>query len=266
LAIGASYIWRRYDRFNWEDTVGLTSDDYVPVTFTPTDCREGARCETVSYFEPTFEIPSAFIVTNVLDRWRDYNGVELTLEKRYADRWSAGASFAYNDAVDTWDSPAAYEDPTCVQDLCPGSQAFAPEAGGSGIDNVYTNAKWLVKVNGRYTLPYDINVAGSYNARQGYPFPQSIQTPSRANQAGDIDVLLDRMGDVRLNTFQTVDIRVDKAFRLGAASLRPSMDIFNAGNVNTVLAQRRLQADPDANDISGIVAPRVVRFGLSVEW
>lgn len=266
LAIGASYIWRKYDRFNWEDTVGLTSEDYVPVSFTPEDCRAGARCDTVTYFEPTFEIPSAFIRTNVPDRWRDYNGVELTLEKRYSDRWSASASYAYNNAVDTWDSPAAYEDPTCRQNLCPGSQQYAPEAGGSGIDNIYPNAKWLVKVSGRYTLPYDINLAGFYNARQGYPFPQAVRTPNRANQAGTEDVLLGRMGEARLDTLQTLDIRVDKTFRLGAAQLRPSMDIFNVGNVNTILARRTLQGASNANDISGIVAPRVVRFGLSVEW
>ncbi|MPZ20204.1 MAG: TonB-dependent receptor [Luteitalea sp.] len=266
LAVGASYIWRKYDRFNWEDTAGLTSDDYVPVSFTPTDCPAGARCEPVTYFEPTFEIPSAFITTNIPDRWRDYNGFELTLEKRYSDRWAAGASYAYNDAVDTWDSPAAYEDPTCREGLCPGSQAYAPEAGGSGIDNVYVNAKWLVKVSGRYTLPYDINIAGFYNARQGYPFPQAIRSPSRENQAGEEDVLLERKGEVRLDALQTVDVRIDKTFRFGVATLRPSMDIFNLGNVNTILARRPLQAASNANDISGIVAPRVVRFGLSIQW
>jgi hypothetical protein len=44
------------------------------------------------------------------------------------------------------------------------------------------------------------------------------------------------------------------------------MDIFNLGNVSTVLAIRRNQAAANANQISGIVAPRVVRFGVRVNW
>ena len=49
-------------------------------------------------------------------------------------------------------------------------------------------------------------------------------------------------------------------------SLTPSMDVFNATNVNTVLARRRLQGATNANNISGIIAPRVIRFGVRVNW
>lgn len=266
MAVGGSYIWRKYDRFIWSDRVNFTSADYRPVTFTPTNCLAGARCETVTYFEPSVPLPSAFVRTNVPDRWRDYNGFEVTFQKRYANRWMANASYAYNNAQDTWDSPAAYEDPTCRADLCPGSQDYAPEASGSGIDNVFISAKWLVKVSGQYTLPYDINLSAFYNGRQGYPFPQAIRIATRANSGGQVDVLLDRMGELRLDNLQTVDFRVDKTFRFGRMQLRPAMDVFNLGNSNTILARRRLQGASNANQISGIVAPRVVRFGLSVRW
>ncbi len=131
MAIGASYVWRKYDRFLWNDATGLTSADYRAVTFTPaaSACPAGARCETVTYYEPNFPIPSAYSVTNQPDRWRDYNGFEVQFQKRYANRWRADVSYAYNDAVDTWDSPDAYEDPTCrahtspASILCPGEQA-----------------------------------------------------------------------------------------------------------------------------------------------
>ncbi|MGE3188934.1 MAG: carboxypeptidase regulatory-like domain-containing protein, partial [Vicinamibacterales bacterium] len=266
MAVGASYIWRKYDRFNWQDRVGLTSADYVPVNYTATTCPAGARCDTVTYYQPSIPLPSAFIRTNVPDRWRDYNGIELTFQKRYANRWSMNASYAYNDAVDTWDSPAAYEDPTCTVTSCPGSQIYAPESSGSGIDNIFTNAKWLVKLGGQYTLPYDINISGFYNARQGYPFPQGIQSPNRANSAGQAVVLLDPFGDVRLPNLQTLDFRLDKSIKVASMTLRPSMEVFNLGNVNTVLAQRRNQNASNANNISGIVAPRVIRFGVRVTW
>ncbi|MGE3277049.1 MAG: carboxypeptidase regulatory-like domain-containing protein [Vicinamibacterales bacterium] len=266
MAIGGSYIWRKYDRFNWQDRVGLTSADYVAVNYQATNCPAGARCDAITYYQPGIPLPSAFVRTNVVDRWRDYNGFELTFQKRYANRWSMNASYAYNDAKDTFDSPASYEDPTCIVTSCPGTQIYAPETSGSGIDNIFTNAKWLVKLGGQYTLPYDINLSGFFNARQGYPFPQSIQTPNRANSAGQAVVMLDPLGDVRLPNLQTLDFRVDKTVRVGTLTLRPSMEIFNLGNVNTELARRRNQNASNANNISGIVSPRVIRFGVRVTW
>jgi hypothetical protein len=265
FGVSASYIWRKYDQFAWSDTIDFGSSDYVARTYTPTCTVPGARCETVTYYEPTVPIPAPYIYTNQPDRWRNYNGIELVASKRYANRWMMVASYAYNSAIDRWGSPAAYEDPTNIENE-DGAQ-YAPETSGSGIDNIYTNAKWLVKLQGMYTLPlWDINLAGFYNARQGYPLLPSVQTPSRANRAGTATVLLDPIGDVRAPNLQTIDFRVDKAFRFGTASIVPSMDIFNLGNVNTVLARRRNQNASNANFISGIVAPRIIRFGVRVTW
>jgi hypothetical protein len=269
MAIGGNYIWRKYDRFQWNDVIGLTSADYRAVTYTPSPsrCPADARCETVTYYEPTFQIPAAYMVTNVPDRWRDYNGFELMFQKRYSNRWRADVSFAYNDAVDVFDSPNSYEDATCRVGVCPGEQQYAPESSGSGLDNVFTNAKWLVRVTGQYTLPlWDIDVAGFYSIRQGYPFPQGIQTPNRAGGAGQTIVLLDRLGETRLDNLQNADIRIGRTFTFGQARISPSLDIFNIGNVNTVLGRRRNQEAANANQISTIMAPRIARFGVRVQW
>ena len=277
MAVGGSYIYRKYDRFLWRDRDNFTSENFRAITYTPPTCPAGARCEAITYYEPTIPVPASYQYTNIPDRYRDYNGIELTFQKRMADRWSMNASYAYNDAVDYFESGRAYEDPTCrasgtggfdqtTVGVCPGQQVYAPETGGSGIDNVFVNAKWLVKVSGTYLLPWDINLAGFYNARQGYPFSASILTPNRANSAGTLQVPLDPLGDERLPNLQTIDFRLDKNFRVGKVNLRPSMDIFNLGNVSTVLAIRRNQAAANANQISGIVAPRVVRFGVRVNW
>jgi hypothetical protein len=222
----------------------------------------------VTYYEPTVAIPAAFVYTNIPDRWRNYNGVELTLQKRYADRWMASFSYAYNNAVDVFDSPDSYQDPTCTAAGCPGKQQYAPESGGSGIDNVFPNAKWLIKANGLYTLPWqEIGISANVNSRQGYPFPQSVQTPNRANQAGQAQVSLDLLGDLRMDNVTSVDFRVDKTFSF-ARGLRivPSVDVFNLANANTILARRRNQIATNANEVSGIIAPRVVRFGVKVNW
>jgi hypothetical protein len=192
--------------------------------------------------------------------------MELTFTKRMANRWAANFSYAYNNAVDHFDSAAAYEDPTCVVATCPGAFQYAPEAAGSGIGNVFQNSKWAMKATGRGQLPFGVNLALSYLGRQGFPFPQSITTPNRANGSGTAQVLLDTLGDVRLDNLHQFDARVDKTFRFGSITLVPAVDLFNLTNTNTVQAINRNQAATNANTVSGIIAPRVARFGLNVRW
>ena len=103
-------------------------------------------------------------------------------------------------------------------------------------------------------------------SRQGFPFPQSILTPNRANGGGQAQVQLDPMGDVRYeNTFR-MDLRIDRPFRFGTVTLIPALDLFNLTNANTVAAQNRNQAAANANQISGILPPRVMRLGITARW
>jgi hypothetical protein len=269
MAFGGSYIWRKYDQFAWTDRLNWDTSNYRSVTYTPTGCPAGARCETVEYFEPTTQLPSATQYTNRDGLYRDFNGFELTFAKRMSNRWSMNASYAYNNAVETFET-AALEDPTCgavgTTTVCPDSNQYAPESGGSGIGNVFQNSKWLVKVNGRVQLPWQVNLAANMASRQGFPFPQSILTPNRANGGGQAQVQLDPMGELRYDSTFSADLRVDRPFRFGTVTLIPAIDIFNLTNANTVAAQNRQQAAANANAISGILAPRVARFGITARW
>ena len=121
--------------------------------------------------------------------------------------------------------------------------------------------------HGPWTTPlWDINVAGCYNVRQGYPFPASILTPNRANGGGTSQVLLESARRGASRHAAHLDLRIDRALNFGKVRMIPSLDLFNLMNVNTILAYRRQQAATNANDISAIVAPRVARFGVRVSW
>jgi hypothetical protein len=275
MGFEANYIWRKYDRFLWQDRPGWDPGIFQAFTLNPTNCGAQATCGAITYYRPTATLPTAFTYTNVPDRHRDYNGVELSLNKRYDGRWSASGSFAYNDAKDFWDSTAAYEDPTNIANQH--GAEFAPESGGSGIDAVFTNAKWLFKASGMYTLPWSVNVAANTQYRQGYPFPQSINVTNRGGTVGDTAVLLGRLGDNRLPDVFVLDLKVEKAFTFGSTRIIPSMDVFNATNANTVQSRRRNEytfnsttlagsSPANANFVSSIISPRVLRFGVRVNW
>jgi hypothetical protein len=276
FAVGAAYIYRKYDRFLWDDRYvvaadrvsperNFTSADYAAVNYTAPDCNVNGRCPQLTYYQPTIPLPALQIRSNTPDRNRVFNGFELTGRKRYSDRWLVDASFAYNNAIDNWDSPAAYEDPTNTVDKLNGFQ-YAPVSAGSGIDNIYNNAKWLVKIAGLYTAPWDINLSAFYNGRQGYPFPQFVQSPSRANSGGIADLFIDPLGESRLVNYHNVDFRVAKQVKFGARKIDLSMDVFNLFNSDTVLARRRNQRASNANNVSAVVAPQVLRFGVRFQF
>jgi hypothetical protein len=130
----------------------------------------------------------------------------------------------------------------------------------------YVNAKWLFKVSGMYEGPFGLNLSAFCNARQGYPFEASVQSPSRANGGGIAIVLLDGIGQNRLPNYQNLDFHIERPVFLGTARLVPALDMFNVMNANTGQALQRTQNAATANQISAVVAPRVVRLGVKVSW
>jgi hypothetical protein len=288
FAVAANYIWRRYDNFQWSDRQGITSADWVPVSFTPSasSCpgadglrTEAASCPTVTYYQPSFQQPTVVTLTNVPGYNRTFNGIELSGRKRMSDHWMMNTSFTFNSTDVTFgDFPGAAnqanattattipisEDPT-NREMRNGGQ-YDYLTGGSGIGNVYVNAKWLFKVSGLYELPGQVTVSGFYNARQGYPFERGILSPSRANGGNTVFVLLDHVGESRLPNYQNLDFHVERPIRAANVKFVPSLDVFNVMNSNTVQAIRGTQNASNANQIQAILAPRVIRFGVRVSW
>jgi hypothetical protein len=282
FAAGINYIWRRYSDFQFTDTIGLEPTDYSAVAFTPaaSACPAGAACQQVTYYQPNFLIPGVSNLTNFSsDQYnRTYNGVEATARKRMSHHWLMNTSFAYNStAVNMNGFPGdsanglsvtgngiVPEDPTNRTQRNGSQYDFLTS--GSGIGNVYVNAKWLFKLSGLYQLPGDFNVSAFYNARQGYPFERVVQSPNRVNGASTITVLLDNVGDSRLPSYQNLDFHVERPLRFGQTRWIPAFDVFNVMNANTVQAIRGTQNASNANNIQAILAPRVVRFGIRVNW
>jgi hypothetical protein len=281
FAVGANYIWRRYGDFSWNDRTGITSADWVPVTFTPAAAAcpgadnnriSAAACGSVTYYQPLFQQPTIQVLTNVPDFNRTFNGVELTARKRLSNHWLMNTSFSYNSTIVNFGSFPGSIPGTSAQSEDPTNRAqrdgfqYDYATAGSGLGNVYVNAKWLYKISGLYQLPYDVNVSAFYNARQGYPFERFVQSPSRANGGGIVSVLLDNVGESRLPNYQNLDFHVERPIRVGAVRFVPNLDVFNVFNMNTIQAIRGTQNATNANQIQAILAPRVARFGVRVTW
>ena len=188
--------------------------------------------------------------------------------KRYADRWSSQRQLRLQRRRGSnYASPASTKTrPTLEQSN--GGQ-FAPESSGSGIDNIFTNAKWLVKANGLYTMWWDIGIAGNVHYRQeASPFPQAIQSPKRGRTARAARPAPPRRRRVT-SASTACSWRTCASTRRSALGtfekhpehgrLQPHQREHGAGKAENENAS-------NANYISGIVAPRVIRFGVRVTW
>ncbi|HZT75121.1 MAG TPA: TonB-dependent receptor [Vicinamibacterales bacterium] len=281
FAVGANYIWRRYFNFQDYQTVGLSPANFVATTYTApaSSCpaSQGAMCPAVTYYTSNIPISSVSNLTSFsADQYnRVFNGVEVTARKRMSNHWLMNTSYSYNSTITNMNyggnplngnnfSGSVPEDPTNVANRNGYQYDYATS--GSGIGNVFVNAKWLFKLSGLYNLPYDVNFSAFYNARQGYPLEQGVLAPARSTGGGQPFVLLYPVGDSRLPNFQNLDLHADRPVKLGTVRLIPQFDLFNVFDSNTVQALRSTQNATNANNIQAIVAPRVARFGVKVSW
>ncbi len=276
FAAEASFIARRSSNFrtNWitdgtYDPNSWTSANYSgPVSYTPaaSSCPANSLCNPVQYYATTSTIPVYRLYRNLPGYYRVYQGVDVTLRKRMSHGWMANASFSWNNAPEYYPA-GSYQDPTNISNLNGGQ--YAPQSTTSGIDNVFVNAKWIARLSGVYQVPVvKADVAAFVNVRSGFPLLQFVQTPSRAPQfsQGAASVYVAEEGSVRLPTVAQVDFRVDRPVTIARVKATLSIDVFNLLDANTILSQRRQQNATNANTVSAILAPRVLRFGVRMTW
>ena len=255
FAVSASYIWRKYSQ--------------LPLATTGSTGRS-ANYEQKSYTPPRIGLPvrRALRDGHLLpadepdpDRLHRHEPAGLLArlpglrsharESGCPTAGPANVSYSYNDAPVHYDSSAAYEDPTNIENLNGGQ--YAPESTSSGLGNVFVNAKWIFRRVRR--LP-DAAVGhqrvGLLQRPQRLPVHRRpSRRPTRPFSAGTADVYLDTLGDNRLPNFQTLDFSVDKTFTLyNRVRIVPAMDIFNLLNGNTTLSIRGTQNASNANTIS----------------
>ena len=117
-----------------------------------------------------------------------------------------------------------------------------------------------------YALPWGMAAAAFYNLREGLQFNRTIRSPTRTGSLGTVDVNIDPQGTRHYPLFQQLDAHWDKTFRFANRRFSFNVDAFNLMNASTVLARTTRQDGSNGNFVSTILAPRVARFGLKVNF
>jgi hypothetical protein len=98
----------------------------------------------------------------------------------------------------------------------------------------------LYKASAGYTLPWDVQLSGSFQARPGisigstYTF-NSTQAGFAITGGGTLNVTVVDPTEQYYDYVRTLDMRVAKAFRLGRRRLQVFTELFNVPNYATIL-------------------------------
>jgi len=268
FGMGVMFIYRKYSNFCGSAQQGCvgsavryldsTSNYTGPVAFTAA-CGN-TLCDQPSYTGYFFNGPTLHsnTIEENIDQYRTYKGVEFTARKRLANHWMLTGSYVYNRERNY--TPTAgldYLDPT----------NHLPVETISGYEDGTRNGPHVFKLSGLYQLPFDISMSAFYNAHSNFPFNPNIVTATRANGLGTATINLTPANTQRYPAVKTLDLNFDKAIRLGGPRrVTLNAAIFNITNSNTTLAQTTRQNTATANNLTTIVGPRVVRFGVRVNF
>lgn len=212
------------------------------------------------------------------DREIDYWGLTLGFQKPMKDRWSLRGNVTYADSqIKVGDEFRFYDDPTNY--IATGS----PGTGSYGDDDdifiqqstyrakrgIVLNNRWSFNVNGIYQVapdrPWGFDLAASVTGREGYPSP-----PYRGSNSLQVQLTND-IDQFRNADIVTLDMRIQKEFKIRDLAMTASLDGFNLLNSQPVL-QRDRKAPSDAADLPDSypvverLSPRVFRWGLTFHY
>jgi hypothetical protein len=299
LAVGAAYTWRR--GYNWEYRPRLGGP--CPIDnptrancrlITPADYTANPPTTANGFTANTFSPNAALVTAGNGARFRTnaegyhtiFNGIELTMTKRLANKWMGRVAFSWNDWTENWDgTPYALNGGTGGSVGNPGHTERDPVvqggqvtflSGGSGKASFYTSVKWQFYANGLVQLPWDFDLSAGVFGKQGGPYPISLRLAS--GRDGTLAALATPEIDTnRYPNVWDVDTRLAKSINFGRAHLVASAEVFNVFNNDVVLGRFRFAnsasfintaqgAESGKGRIEEILAPRVARLGLTLTF
>jgi hypothetical protein len=142
------------------------------------------------------------------------------------------------------------------QNILPARRIF----GDNGIE---TSTTWNYKFIGRYVMPYQIGLSGSWKVQSGENYGRQLAVNFPGDGARTFRV--EAVDTRRYPTVSILDFRADKSFSFGKiGKLTAQVDVFNAVNSGVPVSLRTTTVN--FHEVIGILAPRVVRFGLRYDF
>jgi len=216
-------------------------------------------------------VPWNGVITNPPGAQRDYDGIEVTFDKRFSNRWSMSSSFVWQksrgliptDFDASWSGEAYFD---------------SPNAHVNAIGRFPYEREYQVKIQGMWQGPWGILISGYYRYLEGQRWTRIVRASDlelTLNQ-GDTSNFAETLGSRKEDALSLCDLRFAKSFNLPGkvGNIDLFVDIFNVFNVAipTSVWSRSSSTTTINNmivrfgDLTAITAPRVFRLGFRYQF
>ena len=270
LAASVSYYRRWFGNFLLTDNMAVAPSDYDPFCITaPVDSRlpgggGGAICGLYDINPAKLGLQDNVVRTSEFygKQISHWNGVDVVMNARLSPGiFVAGGFSSGKTTTDACDIVTKVENPSTY--LCHQVTPFL------------TN----VKFQGSYALPFDVQIAGTFQSLPGPAIgatytarnAQVVPTLGRnlaAGPNGTVSMELFDPGRMYGERMHQVDMRVSKRFVVGRTRLQAQVDLYNMLNGNFVLAQNNTYGTTGASWLvpTAILSARLLKFGVQMDF
>ncbi|HEX9365409.1 MAG TPA: TonB-dependent receptor, partial [Vicinamibacterales bacterium] len=245
FGLSATFTYRYYNHFDWRSgsLIGVNSSSY-----TQTGTLTGSTDPVGSFSVPFYALQASKVPAGGGKSYEErvgyhqrYLGFEASAVKRLSNKWMARFGFSTNSHREYFNGPDALDDPT----PSPTSPSIngglvVTRTGGSGKSNIYlVLPQYQFIANGMYQGPWGVNFGANWLLRQGYAEPYFRSRVATGDPLGSSKSVLvvNDVAKFRLPAVSSLDVRLEKAIKIQRATVALDLDVFNVGNVATVLGR-----------------------------
>jgi hypothetical protein len=268
LAVSVNYHHRRHPYGLGTINLARPSTAYTPVDRQFTNPSGQVETVTVYNLDPALLRVSQQSITSSEELNSSYDGVNITVNKRYRERWQllGGMAFSNNKGV--------YH------------EGILTSANGFDLNNpnsflgredsaIFTDVPFQLNMAGSYLFPKDVLVALKYTARSGIPLLRQLSV--RGLTQTETVYVAPRGEDRTESVAAFVDLRISKRFQLSERTrFEASLDLFNLLNSNSILDQNSsvgVSSGAAAAPLSTswgrpslLLTPRIIRLGVRLSF
>ena len=201
----------------------------------------------------------AFLVGNNDELDSQYDGVEVKMDKRFANGATVFGGVTIGHKLgsirNAVPSPGTLANDLNNPNVLINSQGY--------VDN---DSTYQLKVAGTYPIPGGIRFSGALQSNTGLPLQRGLTVttalvPGLTQVTQPVDLV--ERGSVRLERMNLLDLRFEKVFKLGKMDLSPVADIYNVLNSN-VSTSEVTAVGSSLGRPSAILDGRFVRRGVKL--
>jgi len=204
-------------------------------------------------------------ILNPPNATRDYDGVELSLRKRYSNGWQLMASYVYQNSRGLVDTVRG------DQSLGTSTLFNNPNAHINMIGRFPLERRHMFKFQSTIRGPFGINFATYARFMSGQRYTRQVRSQDLpiTLSHGRETIYAEKRGGSHYDPLYLVDLRLEKSFRFGSSfSISVFSDVFNVFNAGTIDDVYTISSNQNKKFgfEEDIVDPRIARLGAKIQW